>query len=204
MRSVRRPASSRPQRGDVQSVGQGINAEVGQLGELDVDVVRIEDDHLTERAGVHEPQRFGGLAVERHDDVRVWRPLRLHRGEQELPGHAQVDHHRVAGVERQQQVLAAPLCCQHLGARETVDHLLRRRAAHAAQPAYFDVRDRSPYDVLRKAAPDGLDLGQLRHQLVKARQAASAAACSAAFFERPTPSPSAAPLTTTVAKKCFA
>ncbi len=199
------PTGEEPtQRGDVQSVGQWINSEVGQLGELDVDVVGIEDDDLTERARVDEPQRFGRLAVERHDHMGVRWTLRFRRGEQQLPGHAQVDHQRVTGVEGHEQVLAAPLRRQHLRARETVDDLLGRRATDAAQPTDLDTRDRSPDDVRRKAAPDGLDLGQLRHQLVNARQAASAADCSAAFFERPAPSPSAAPFTTTVAKKCFA
>ena len=59
---VRRPASSRPQRGDVETVGQGVDAEAGQLGQLDVDMVGIEHDDLAERPRVDEPELLGRIA----------------------------------------------------------------------------------------------------------------------------------------------
>ena len=61
-----------------------------------------------------------------------------------------------------------------------------------ARVAHLDRGDRAPGDPLLQAAPDDLDLGQLRHRRLRhrrtaARQAASAASCSAAFFVRPAP-----------------
>ena len=68
------PRAARPAGADGaasrQTVGERIDAEQGQLGELDVDVRRIEHHYLAERAGVDEPQL--GLPSSRCITTWVW------------------------------------------------------------------------------------------------------------------------------------
>ena len=49
----------------------------------------------------------GRVAGQVQDDVRVIGPRRTGRADQHAPAHPQVDHQRVAGVERAHDVLAA-------------------------------------------------------------------------------------------------
>ena len=158
------------------------------------------------------------------DDVGVQRALGAAVDEQQLAGHAQVDHHRVAGVERAQQVLAAAPGGDERGAGEPVDQRLARRPPHRPLPADLDALDAPADDEPLEAAPDRLDLGQLtarsggrrrrawrRRQLEHGARASAvasvpwrrAALCSAERFERPSPAPSTVPPTDTVAKKRF-
>ena len=95
-------------------VDERVDAEPGDLGELGVDVVGVVDDHLAERARVDE-QQVGIAEVE--DDMGVQRPLGAAVDEEQLAGHAQVDHQRVARVERAQEVLAAAPGGRERGAR---------------------------------------------------------------------------------------
>ena len=142
------------------------------------------------------------------DDVGVRRAGGPGGRQQQLAGHPQVDHHRVAGVERAQQVLAAPPGVEDRRPGQAVDDLLGRRAPHRALAADLDRLDRPADDPRGEPPPDGLDLRQLRHRRRGRRRAgrtaAAAAACSAAFFERPVPSPTTSPSTTTEAKNRLA
>ena len=203
-------ASRRAQVVGSEAVGERIDAEPGELGDLDVDVVGIEHDHLAERARVDEPQLLGRLAGQRQHDVGVGKRRRPPRDEQELAAHPQVHHQRVAGVERAEQVLAAPAGGEDRRAGEAVDQLAGRRAPDRPFAADVDGEDLPADDPLLEPSADGLDLRQLRHQRVvglaesRSSPAASAAACSAAFFERPVPSPAIRPSITTVAKNRLA
>ena len=185
--------------------GDRVDTEVGQLRQFDGDVVRVEHDDLAERARVDEPQlvrRMLAVRVEVHHDVRVRRPLGAFVGDQHLTAHPQVDHHLVAGVERQAQVLAMAVGGRDRGTGQPVDQRLPRRAPHGALATDLDPVDAPSDGEPVEPAADRLDLGQLGHQLaVRKANAADAAACSADFLERPSPSPTTCLATLTVAWK---
>ena len=124
------------------------------------------------------------------------------------PGHAEVADDRVAGVQREPQVLAAPADVGDRSGRPARRRSRPRRRRAGAPPAGAAPRPsamRAAGDPAGEPLPDGLDLGQLRHQpagvcrrgrrrgrsvasaagAVSARNAASAARCSASFLVRP-------------------
>ena len=61
----------------VEPVGDRIEPEPGQLGQLDGDVVGVEHHHLAERARVDEPQLLRRRAGEMQHDVGVRRAAAL-------------------------------------------------------------------------------------------------------------------------------
>ena len=75
-----------------------------------------------------------------------------------------------------------------------------------ALAADLDGDDASSDDVALQTPSDGFDFGKLRHgrRQVNELQACAAAICSAAFFERPSPSPTTFPSISTDAWKDFA
>ena len=128
-------------------------------------------------------------------------------GPQQLAAHAQVDDEDVAAVEAEEQVLAPPVDAGDLAALEPG----RRTAScwggggSSACPVTSTVLIRLPTTSRVEVAAEGLDFGELRHQVVvlplglhgrvgracSACQASRAAACSACFFDRPSPAPRA-------------
>ena len=126
------------------------------------------------------------------------------------PAHAQVDDEHVAGVEGEQQVLALALGAGDLDALEPGRELRGRLAPHRPLAGDLHRLDLLADDLPLELAADGLYLGQLRHGPPRSRpsgtsvrcsdppdgavpareaSAARAAACSASFFDRPSPSP---------------
>ena len=233
LRRVDRRRSTAPSCVRRRVVDERVETEAGHLGELDVDVVGVEHDHLAERARVDEQQSDGPASASPGGRRCSTTWVCGGRGapgldEQQLAGHAQVDHQHVAGVERAQQVLAAAPGGDERGPGEAVDQGLPRRAPDGALPADLDALDRA---ARRRGAvepaPNGLDLGQLRHR--SATASAPLTACRRRRhrrarhrarwrgygsprrrpparphrFERPSPDPSTSPLTDTVAKKRF-
>ena len=75
---------------------------------------------------------------------------------------------RVAGVERQPQVLAAPVHVEDLppGQYRGEVHRAGQVPADRAGVVHLDGRDGAAGDPAGEAGPDGLDFGQLRHQMV--------------------------------------
>jgi hypothetical protein len=99
-------------------------------GQLDVDVVRVEHDHLAERPWIDEQQlgrserprlRWLRRRSKVEHDVGVQRTGGARLDEEQLTGHPQVNHQGVSGVERAQQILPAAPGGDEGGARETVD-----------------------------------------------------------------------------------
>ena len=94
------------------------------------------------------------------------------------------------------------LAADDRGAGQAVDQRLARGAPHGALAADLDPIDAPADGEPVEPAPDRLDLGQLGHQLaVRNANAAEAAACSADFLDRPSPSPTTCLATLTVAWK---
>ena len=121
--------------------------------------------------------------------------------DEQLTAHAQVgDQRRPAGRavglgHRQPQVLAAPVRGGERAAGQGGDEVVGALevAADGARVVHLDRGDGAAGDPLLQAAADDLDLGQFGHgsglgtASDSARQAASAASCSAAFLVRPAP-----------------
>ena len=120
-----------------------------------------------------------------------------------------------------QEVLPTPVGSDDRGSRQSVDDRLCRRAPHRSEPADLDPFDPPADGEAGEAPPDGLDLWQFGHASFRIRigqagiqtavkrrrarrSASEAAICSAAFFERPSPSPMMRPSSTTVAKNLLA
>ena len=93
-----------PQGCCVERLGDRVDAEPGEFGQFDGDAIRVEHDHLAERARIDEPCLVA--VVEMQHDVGVGRAIGPRRGEEHLSAHPQMDHRGVTRVERQQQVLA--------------------------------------------------------------------------------------------------
>ncbi len=124
-----RPRTMAAELGDRQPVGDGVDSHLGQLGHLDGRALGVEHDHLAEGARIDEPQLLGRLAAEVQDDVRVGRSGRTGLADQHAATHPQMDHQRVAGVERADDVLAAAVDRGDGRAGETVDQRLRETCA---------------------------------------------------------------------------
>ena len=195
---VRRPASSACSVERVDPVGQRIEAQAGQLGQLDVDVVGIEHDDLAERAGIDEPQLLG---AGRRASVQRRR------------GCAAAGRADAAPAAAGRSSAGAPSACRRCRAGSS-RYLPRRPAATIVAPVspsttcWADVRrtDRSrpistrldragrrrasarPRRTVSTSGSSGI--GGSRGARVAAASraaahAAAAAACSAAFFDRP-------------------
>jgi hypothetical protein len=87
---------------------------------------------------------------------------RLH---QQLAAHAEVADDRVAGVEREPEVLAAAGHVEDRAAGQHGDEMrvAGQMAADRAGVVHLDGRDGPAGHPLGQALPDGLDLGQLGH-----------------------------------------
>jgi hypothetical protein len=92
---------------DVERIRDRIDAEPRQFGKLRLDVRRVEHHDLAERARIDEPG-FEPV-VEMGDDVGVRATGSAACSEQHLAAHPEMDHGRLARVEREQQVLATAL-----------------------------------------------------------------------------------------------
>ena len=162
---VRRPASSGLQHDRVEAVGQRVDAEVGQLRQLDVDVVGIEHDDLAERPRVDEPQLLGRRARQAPARRGCGRALGTRPGASSSWPLIRRCTIIVSPVSSgQQQVLAAPVGREDRGAGQAVDDLLLGRPPHAcARVRPRRARSVRPTTRPAKPAPDGLDLGELRH-----------------------------------------
>ncbi len=102
-------------------------------------------------------------AVELEDDSRVRR--RAARVQQQRPGHAQMDEQEHLVLELPHEVLAAPAEPLHVPAGDRVDDALGRQREAPARVSHLQGAQPAPLDVRREVAPDGLDLGQLGHDL---------------------------------------
>jgi hypothetical protein len=212
-RSLRRP-DCRTQVHRLEWVGDRINPEPREFGKLDVDVAWIKYDDFTECAWVHEPGLVSIVQV--HDDMRVGRTFGSLGREQHLPTHSEMDHHRITGVEREQQVFAASIDPLDDGVGEASDQRTSGSPTNHTFTPYLDINDPSTSEMAVQSSPNGLDLGEFRHRLLVLlsdygnahheieRQACVAAPCSADFFDRPSPSPSTSPSTNASARKDFA
>ena len=129
------------------------------------------DAHVAERPLVGEAQ-VGTVVVEGEQDphVRGQRPVRL--ADEQLAAHAQVREQGVL-ARRQPQVLApAPGAVQAApGQRGLEVGRAGQMAAHRARVQDLDGLDGPADDVVLQATADGLDLGQLRHRVLRLRPA---------------------------------
>ena len=172
-----------------------------EFGQFDGDAIRIEHDHLAERARVDEPCLVA--VVEMEHDMGVGRTFGPRRREEHLSAHPQVDHRGVTRVERQQQILAASVGGDDHGVGQPVDERLPRRSPNGPLTPDVDTFDASTDEMALQTTANGLDLRQLGHRPIRRqpseRQASVAANCSAAFFDRPVPTPCTSPSTSTLA-----
>ena len=114
---------------------------------------------------------------------------------QQLAAHAQVDHQRVAGVEREQQVLAAPVDGDDLGAGQAVDQLPARDVRRTVRsPADLDALDApaddvaaSPRRTVSTSGSSGIERQSARRRA--ASHASDGGRLLGRFFDRPSPSP---------------
>ena len=74
-----------------------------------------------------------------------------------------MNHHRVAAIERADEVLATPLSRRRSDASEAIDYGQARRAPHRALSAYLDMLDEPSDKALLKSAPNCLYFGKLGH-----------------------------------------
>jgi hypothetical protein len=90
----------------------------------------------------------------------------LRRYDEQLPAHPEVTDERVAGVERQPQVLAAAQRRVDTPAGEQVDEvaLPGQVTADRARVRHGDRGDPAPDDAAGETEADDLDLGQLRQR----------------------------------------
>ena len=80
----------------------------------------------------------------------------------ETPGHAQVHHQGLAGVEVGQHVLGPAAQMQHPRALQSLAEMLGQGKAQI-WPAGQDVGDHVAFQGGQQPPPYGLDFGQLRH-----------------------------------------
>ncbi len=153
--------------------GDRVDAERRQLGQLDRHVVRIEHHDLAERPRIDEPHLVS--VVERQRDVGVRRPGRAAGGEQHLAAHPEVDHHDVAGVERQQQVLAPAIRTLDHRIGQAGDQRLARRSTNDAFPTDLGTDDPATDEVVAPAPvePFRPRAAQARHQVERRDRPAS-------------------------------
>ena len=74
-----------------------------------------------------------------------------------------MNHHRVAAIERADEVLAAPLRRSCGDSGEAIDDGKARGAPHRALSAHLDALDESSDKALLKSAPNRLYFGKLGH-----------------------------------------
>ena len=139
-----------------------VGTELGEGRELDGHICRVINNHLAEGARVNKPAL--GAVVEVHHDVRMGWTVGASRREEYLAAHPQVDHHRIAGVERHDEVLPAPLGAQNGRVGQAVDQRLTRRPTHHTLSTDIDSLDPSAGELLLQTTPNGLDLRQLGHR----------------------------------------
>ena len=135
----------------------------GEFGQLDDRLIGIEHHHLAERTRIDEPQLLGRSTSEVQDDMGVIGPRRTAVAHQDPPTHPEVDHQRIAGVERADDVLAAAPDRGDGCAGEAVDQRLTRRAPNRSFATDLDPVDTTPDDERHHAPTNGLDLGELGH-----------------------------------------
>lgn len=193
-------------------IGDRIDTHLRHFRQFDRHVPGIEDNHFTERAWINEPQLLCRLTREVHDDVGVWWSLGSGWRDEQTTAHAQVHHQLVAGIQRAEQVLTAAINGSNGCSGEPVDNAARGRATNRSFATDFDLGDAATDDLRDEPTPHCFNFWQLRHcypalasaaDSDSATHACSAAACSANFFERPSPAPTDLPETMTVAEKLF-
>ena len=179
-----------------------VQAERRQLGRLLGQLVGCADEQLAEGAGVDEAQL---AALRERDTTWVCFGAGSLRGSlQQLAAHAQVDDQQVAGVELEQQVLALAVDAGDLGALEPRDELLLRAAGGPCAcrdtstvlirlPTTSRSRSRR---MVSTSGSSGIELvppirlvGPASSSRSSLATPTAAAACSACFFDRPSPSP---------------
>jgi hypothetical protein len=183
-----------------------VNTKPCEVGHLDRDIRRIEYNDLAECSRIDEPHLF--VVVEMHDYVRVQGANRASIDHQDLTAHTEVNHQLLTGIERHQEILATAVGSLDPGTRQPMDHSLGRCTTDCALATDLDAVDSTTDDETFQPPSHRLDLWQLRHTRffgglqvsVRWMNAAVAAACSAAFFDRPSPSPTISLATSTRAK----
>ena len=184
-------------------VGDRVDAEAGQLGELDGDVRRGRTRRPRRTCAGRRTTAPGSPSSRCSTTWVCGGRGGAAVGDQQLAAHPQVDHQLVAGVEREQEVLPAPVGGGDRRAGQAVDRLpardVRRTVRSRPTSTAFDA---PADDEAVEAAPDRLDLGQLGHRSIetgvrrrRAGRTPRTRPCSAGFFERPSPSPTMRPST---------
>jgi len=135
------------------------------------------------------------------------------RCNQHSPTHAQMNHHFFATVERTQQLFSSAIRCNNRCARQSINQCFATSAAHGSFASNFNARNASANNMTFNAASNGFHFGKFWHtlrrnydagsSLFNTSHAISAAICSAAFFDLPSPYPSSRSPTNTVAKNIF-
>jgi hypothetical protein len=119
---------------------------------------------MAEGALVGEAQVWAAVGErEAGADVRVERTAGV--ADQELAAHPQVREQRLAVVEGEPEVLAAPFGAQERAACHRGGEPVWSRKVAAHRPRVHDLGrgDRAAHDVLLNPGADGLDLGQFWH-----------------------------------------
>ena len=122
------------------------------------------DGQAAERPLVDEAQLAAAVRERQaHPQVGLVRLVRRH--DQQLAAHAQVPGERVAGVQRQPQVLAAALGGKQRPALEQRAEVVGAGLVPAHRPGVRDLDplDHPARDAALEAAAHDLDLGQLGH-----------------------------------------
>ena len=151
------------QRGVMQIDEVRIDTEPGQFGHLHRSVGWIEDHDLAEGTRVDEAQLLAEGILEMEHDMGVRNARGVRAVDEDPTAHPQVDHQRLTGVERQDQVLAPPLRAECCGTGQPVDQRLARGAPNRAFAADLDALDAPADEALVQAATNRFDFRELGH-----------------------------------------
>ena len=145
----------------IEPLGDRVGSESCEFGNHDVGHRTLVHDDLTECSWVDETQLF--IAIEGQSDMTVVRSRPTHRIDQHLTTHAEMDHHLVARIEVDQQILPPSTRRDRGDTREASDHLLATRSTHRPFSANVDRAHPTTDESGLESPSNRLDLGKFRH-----------------------------------------
>jgi hypothetical protein len=98
-----------------------------------------------------------------HHDVRMCRTFGSPRREQQLATHSQVDHHRVTGIKREQQIFSSSIHSFDDSVGEARDQFSSGCPTNDTFTPDFDINNSPTGKMALQSSSNSLDFGKFRH-----------------------------------------
>ena len=144
-----------------------------EIFETDLQRLRAQPRHARGKLlGVLDAAELPAIVVKQNAAIERQNRVRVFAGraaQQQLAGHAEMDHQIGAAIERRQNEFAVAFDAGNLASGQAGGHAVRVAAAQDAQTGEFG-RDNAAALQRRDGAHHGFDFGQFRHQAPSLRK----------------------------------